>query len=201
MVGGRRTLSSAFFATAIAIGGGLILSGLTVAAPAPARWFTAVLMDALLAFPTLLLALAILTVLKASLFTLAIALGLANIAPYARVAAAALRAALSQPHIEGARSIGAGRLRILTRHVLPAALPTLAAFASVIFGWILIYGAALAFLGLGGDPSQPDWGTMLAQGQRTITQAPWLVLAPGAALTLSVWLANVFADQVGKARY
>jgi len=157
-------------------------------------------MDALLAFPTLLLALVALTVLKASLFTLAISLGLANVAPYARVAAAALRAALSQPHIEGAQSIGAGRLGILTRHVFRRRCHA-GRLCSVIFGWILIYGAALAFLGLSGDPSQPDWGTMLAQGQRTITQTPWLALAPGAMLTLSVWLANVFADQVGKSPY
>lgn len=196
--GGQRTVGAAFVATGIAIAGGLLLGGLLIIAPAPIRWLLSILLDALLAFPSILTALVMLTALEPSLWTLALALGTAGIPLYTQVAADAFRAALSQPFIEGARSIGATRSHILRRHIIPTALPTLAAFGSVIFSWSLIYQAALTFLGLGGDISQPDWGTMLAQGYRTIRETPLLVIAPGGMLMLCVWLANWFADAVGR---
>lgn len=198
MVGGQRTLSTTFVATGIAIAGGLLLGGLLIIAPAPIRWLLSILLDALLAFPSILTALVILTALEPSLWTLALALGIAGIPLYAQVAADALRATLSQPFIEGTRSIGATPLYILRRHIIPTALPALAAFGSVVFSWSLIYQAALTFLGLGGDISQPDWGTMLAQGYRTIREAPLLVIAPGGTLMMCVLLANWFADTIGK---
>lgn len=198
VVGGQRTLSATFIATGVAIAGGLLFGGLLVIATAPIRWLLAILLDALLAFPSILTALVILTALEPGLWTLALALGLAGIPLYTQVAADALRATLTQPFIEGARSIGASPLYILWRHILPTALPALAAFGSVIFSWSLIYQAALTFLGLGGDISQPDWGTMLAQGYRTIRETPLLVIAPGGTLMMCVLLANWFADTVGK---
>ncbi|MBZ0318618.1 MAG: ABC transporter permease [Anaerolineae bacterium] len=198
MVGGQRTLSAAFIATGIAITGGLLLGGLLIIAPAPLRWLLSIFLDALLAFPSILTALVILTALEPSLWTLALALGIAAIPLYAQVAADALRGTLSEPFIEGARSIGASPFYILRRHIIPTALPTLAAFGSVIFSWSLIYQAALTFLGLGGDISQPDWGTMLAQGYRTIRETPLLVIAPGGMLMICVLLANWFADTIGR---
>lgn len=196
--GGQRTLGATLIATGIAVAGGLSWGGMLIIAPNPLRWVLSILLDALLAFPSILTALVILTALKPSLMTLGIALGMAGIPLYAQVAADALRATLSQPFIEGARSIGATRWYILTRHIIPTALPALAAFGSVIFSWSLIYQAALTFLGLGGDIAQPDWGTMLAQGYRTIRETPLLVIAPGGMLMVCVWMANWFADGVGK---
>ncbi len=193
-IGGRRTLSSALLATTIAVIGGLALSSLSFTGSTIIHHLSAALTDALLAFPALLLALVVRTLLEGNLWTLAIAVGLANLGPYTRLATDALHVAQSAPHIEGAHSIGAGRWRILTRHIIPTALPTLVAFASVIFAWSLLYGAALAFIGLGGDPSHPDWGVMIEQAQGTLSQAPMLVLLPSGALATSVWLAHRFAD-------
>lgn len=199
VTGGQRTLGSAFIATGIAVSGGLLLGGLLIIAPAPLRWLLSILLDALLAFPSLLTALVILTAFKPGFWTMALALGVSNIAAYEQVAADGLRATLAEPFIEGARSIGATRWHILTRHVMPTALPTLAAFASVIFSWSLVYQAALTFLGMGGDLAEPDWGTMLAQGYRTIRETPLLVITPGGMLMISVWLANQFANAVSQA--
>jgi peptide/nickel transport system permease protein len=199
VVGGRRSLGSALLATLLATGSGLALASASVAAPSGLRWSVAVLSDALLAVPALLLALVVRTLLGGSFYTLAVAVGVAGIGAYSRVARGALQAALIQPHIEGAKSIGATEWRILTRHVIPAALPTLGGFAAVTFAWSLIYGAALAYLGLGGDVSAPDWGYMIARAQGNLAQAPLLVMLPGSAIAYCVWLAYRFAKAVGQA--
>lgn len=192
VVGGQRTLSSALLATLIATGGGLLLGSLGNFGPLQS--IIRLLIDALLAFPAILLALVIRTLLEGNLLTLALAVGVANLATYSRVTMDALQVAQHQPYIEGARSIGASQWRLVTRHIIPAALPTLASFGAVVFAWSLLYASALAFLGLGGDPTQPDWGIMLQQGQGTIVQAPRLVILPASALALSVWLAYAVAD-------
>lgn len=192
VIGGQRTLSSALLATCIAVSGGLLLGSLGSIGPLQA--ITRLFIDALLAFPAVLMALVVRTLLEGSLLTLALAVGIANLAAYSRVTIDALRVAQHEPYIEGARSIGANHWRLLTRHIIPAALPTLASFGAVVFAWSLLYASALAFLGLGGDPSQPDWGVMLQQAQGTIVQAPRLVVLPAMALALSVWLAYAVAD-------
>lgn len=188
VVGGQRTLSAALLATLIAISGGLLLS---IAYSSPwIHFVTGVLIDALLAFPALLTALVLRTLLPASVWSLSLALGLSGVAVYARVASDAIQVAGTAPHIEGAHSIGASQWRIITRHMLPVAMPALLSFGSVMFGWMVLYQAALAFLGLGGDPSAPDWGIMLNQGRSYVQQAPLMVLAPGMMIALIVWLAN-----------
>jgi peptide/nickel transport system permease protein len=192
VIGGRRTLGAAVVATCIAVGGGLTFSALQ-----QSRWFklpAGILLDALLAFPALLIALVIRTLLTGSWLTLALAIGLAGVAPYARVASDAIQVAWNAPHIEGARAIGVGTMRIFLFHLVPTALPTLTSFGSIIFGWMILYQAALAFLGLGGSSTQPDWGVMLNNGRGYLEQAPLLVLCPGGMIALSVWLANTLAD-------
>ena len=192
VIGGRRTLGAAILATGIAIGGGLTFSALH-----QSRWFrfpAGVLLDALLAFPALLIALVVRTLLAGSWLSLALAISLAGIAPYARVATDAIQIAWNAPHIEGARAIGAGTMRIFAFHLIPTALPTLTSFGSIIFGWMILYQAALAFLGLGGSNTQPDWAVMLDQGRGYLEQAPLLVMCPGGMIAVCVWLANTLAD-------
>jgi peptide/nickel transport system permease protein len=198
VIGGRRTLTSALLSTSIATLCGLFISGLTIVSPRLLRWVISAFTDALLAFPPLLLALMVRTILEGSLLTVAIAVGIAGIAPYSLVGRDALQIALSQPYIEGAYSIGASRWRIITRHLMPAAAPSLAAFTAITFAWSLLYGAALAFLGLSGDPSQPDWGMMTDQATQTLIQAPHLLFFPGGMLALSVWLAHRLADEISR---
>lgn len=190
VVGGQRTLLSAFWATGIAVFGGLILASLTQLGWRLNLYLARVLLDALLAFPILLVALVIRTLLAGSLLTLSVAIGLAGIALYANVARGALQSAQVLPHIEGAYSIGATPRRILIYHILPSALPTLVSFGIVLFGWMLLYQSALAFLGLGGDPSAPDWGAMLNQGRAYLDTDPLLMLCPSGMIALCIALVN-----------
>jgi ABC-type dipeptide/oligopeptide/nickel transport system permease subunit len=196
VVGGQRTLAGAIAATLIALGGGLLLASLTAFGPTWSRYSAGVILDAILAFPGLLVALVIRTLLSGSLWSLALAVGLAGIASLARVASDALHSAQTAAHIEGALAIGVSPFRLVTRHVIPTALPALTSFGSVLFGWLLLNQAALAFLGLGGDPSTPSWGLIMSQGRGYVEQAPQLVIAPGILLAVCVWSANRLADRL-----
>ena len=104
-----------------------------------------------------------------------------------------------QPYVEAARSVGCSEWRILLRHVLPNAAPTLMAFAATQFGWVLLNGAALNFLGLGAPPGAPEWGAMLADGRGYLRSAPWVSGFPGLALTLTVLAANLVGDGLQEA--
>jgi len=184
LYGGRRALVMAGGATLLAVLGGLVLG--LLGGYRPVRG----LIDALLALPGLLVALVVVSLLQNSLLAVSVAVGVAGIAPFARTTHDALQALRPLPFVESAVSIGAGEFRILTRHLLPNALPVLLAFLGVSFSWALLNGAALAFLGFMGDPNAPDWGVMLAAGRQTFARAPYEALAPGVLLTLTVGAVN-----------
>lgn len=190
LVGGRRTLMIAGSATGLAVAGGLVLG---IAAAATRRWSGAligILIDALLALPALLIALVGLTLVGTGGPQIALVTGLALIAQYARVSRAAMLAARSAGHIMAAESLGATRWWVLSRHVIPAALPVLLSYGGVIFSYSLLNSAALSFLGLGGALGQPDWGAMLFDGRQVLRVAPWVSIAPGLALSVTVLLVN-----------
>ncbi len=194
--GGRWTLRMGAEALILAVGGGLPL-GLAAGGTGGLR--DAVLMrlvDAWLAFPGLLLAMAVVAILGPGLSSVAVAVGLAAAAPYARVARATAREIRVQPYIDAARAVGASSWRILLRHILPNAAPALVAFAVTQLGWVLLNGAALNFLGLGVPPGTPEWGAMLAGGRASLRDAPWAAVAPGAALTLTILAANILGDRI-----
>ncbi len=183
LYGGQRTILIAALATAIAVGIGTLLGMV--------GWggFD-LLTNALLAFPTLLLALVVMTLLGTGALSLALATGIALIAPFARVTRGAVRAVRDLPFIESARALGASDWRIFARHIAPNIAPTLLAYAGVIFAYSVLNSAALSFLGLGGDLGAPDWGAMLAEGRVAFRTAPWISAAPGLAITLLVWIVN-----------
>jgi ABC-type dipeptide/oligopeptide/nickel transport system permease subunit len=156
------------------------------------------LVDAWLSFPSLLLAMAVVAALGPGLSSVAVAVGLAAAAPYARVARGTARGIRAQPYIDAARAVGASPWRIILRHILPNAAPVLVAFAATQLGWVLLHGAALNFLGLGVPPGTPEWGAMLAEGRAYLRDAPWAVVAPGVSLTLTVLAANIIGDRLGQ---
>jgi len=152
------------------------------------------LMDALLAFPGFLLAMALVALLGPGMGSVAIAVGLAAAPAYARVARSAVLEVRAQPYVEAARAVGCGEWRVLVYHVLPNAAAPLVAFAATQLGWVLLNGAALNFLGLGAPPGTPEWGAMLAEGRGYLRDAPWVSGFPGLALTLTVLAANLVGD-------
>jgi peptide/nickel transport system permease protein len=192
--GARLTLVAGASALALAVGTGLPLG---LAAGSLGGWVDAVLMrlvDGFLAFPALLLAMALMAVLGMGLGSVAIAVGLVAAPAYARVARGIAREVRVQPYLEAARAIGCSPLRIALRHILPNAAPTLIAFAGAQLGSILLTVGALNFLGLGAAPGSPEWGMMLADGRGYLREAPWASVFPGIALTLTVLAVNLLGD-------
>jgi len=197
--GGRWTLGMGLVALAVTVGLGLP-TGLV--AGTFGGWIDPVLMrlvDALLAFPGLLLAMAVVALLGPGMGSVAVAVGLAAAPAYARVARSAALEVRAQPYVEAARAVGCSEWRILVRHVLPNAAAPLVAFAATQLGWVLLNGAALNFLGLGARPGTPEWGATLAEGRGYLRDAPWVSVFPGLALTLTVLAANLVGDGLQEA--
>jgi len=192
--GARWTPGMGVMALAVTVGLGLP-TGLV--AGTVGGWIDAILMrlvDALLAFPGILLAMAVVALLGPGLVPVAVAVGVAAAPAYARVTRSAAMEVRAQPYVEAARAVGCTEWRIMVRHVLPNAAAPLVAFAAAQLGWVLLNGAALNFLGLGAPPGTPEWGAMLAEGRGYLRDAPWVSTFPGLALTLTVLAANLVGD-------
>jgi peptide/nickel transport system permease protein len=152
--------------------------------------------DILLAFPGLLLAIALVAVLGPSLINVALALSLIGWVGYARLVRGQVLQAREFEYVAAARAIGAATPRILLRHILPAALPALTVQATLGMGGAILSEAALSFLGLGVQPPTPSWGAMLNYGRAHVLDAPHLTIFPGAAIAAIVLGLNLLGDRL-----
>ncbi|HXG16292.1 MAG TPA: ABC transporter permease [Calidithermus sp.] len=143
-------------------------------------------MDALLAVPSLVLALALAAALGPGWGNAAVAIGLVYVPHFARLVRAQTVALIERDFVAAARALGAGEARILGRHVLPNVLPTVGVLASVNAGFAIMWEASLSFLGVGVPPPTPSWGAMLRTGYPYLEHAPWVAIAPGVAIFLAV---------------
>ena len=151
-------------------------------------------MDVLLAFPPLVLVLAITAYLGQSLLNLSITIGFLSIPPFARVARATTLSFAQRDFVTAARALGATHTRILVRELLPnVALPLVAFFLLAVAVTIIVEGA-LSFLGLGVPPPQPSWGSMIDQARDSLDIAPWLAFLPAGVLFLTVLAFNLVGD-------
>ena len=151
-------------------------------------------MDALLAFPPLVLVLAITAYLGQSVLNLSMTIGFLSIPPFARVARAATLTLAQREFVTAARALGATHARILLRELLPnVALPLLAFFLLAVAVTIVVEGA-LSFLGLGVPPPTPSWGSMIGEGRESLDIAPWLAFLPAGFMFLTVLSFNVVGD-------
>jgi peptide/nickel transport system permease protein len=194
LVGSRLTLVIGPLAVMIALVPGVsigLLSGYY------GRWIDLVLMrlvDILLAFPGILLALAIIAVLGPSLPSLMVAVGLSSVPTYARLARASVLAAREHLYVEAARVGGADDGAILVRHILPNVVAPLIVVATLGVGSAILVAAALSFLGLGSQPPTPEWGRMLAEGRTYLRDQWWIATFPGLAIMLTVLALNLLGD-------
>jgi peptide/nickel transport system permease protein len=152
------------------------------------------LMDVFFAFPTLLLALVIVTVLGPSLENAIIAIAVVYTPIFARVARAPVLAVKQMEFVTAARCIGSAPLRVLLRHVLPNVLAPLIVQVSLALSWSLLTEAGLSFLGLGTIPPMASWGVMLNEHRALAENAPWLIVYPGLAIALAVLGFNLLGD-------
>jgi peptide/nickel transport system permease protein len=151
-------------------------------------------MDAIMAIPGVLLAIALMSLMGANMKTVIVAIAIPEIPRMARLVRSLTLSVREQPYILAAVSNGARLPRLLLRHVLPNVTAPVMVQATYVFASAMILEAVLSFLGAGTPPDIPSWGNMLAEGRAHLARAPWIICFPGAALALLVLLINVTGD-------
>lgn len=154
------------------------------------------LMDILISFPPLILALSIVAFLGASAHNIIIALAVTYFPVFARMTRGETLSLKQREFVQAARAIGAGYSRIVLRHIMPNVLPVLLAQATLAFSWAILTEASLSFLGLGIQPPTPAWGAMLGEGKQFMLIAPWVAVFPGLAITTIVIGINLLGDRM-----
>ncbi len=195
LYGGRISLVAGFGVMLVSVAGGIVfglLSGFY-------RRLDGILMrvvDAIMAFPGIVLAIGIVAVRGPSLGNVVLALGVIFLPRVARVVRSIVLSVRERQYVEAARAIGASDLRILVRHVLPNAWSPIVVQGTFIFAEGVLGEATLSFLGVGPPPEFPSWGNILGEARLYIREAPWMMLMPGAALTLTVLSLNLIGDTI-----
>jgi peptide/nickel transport system permease protein len=150
--------------------------------------------DVMLAFPSVILIIAISGVTGPGMATAMVAIGLVYAPIFARVARGPTLSIVNELYVESARAIGAGTARIITHHVLPNVMAPLIIQSTLAFSTAILSEATLSFLGLGVQPPDPSWGTMLGSGRNFMELAPWVAIFPGVAIMLAVLGFNLLGD-------
>ncbi len=201
---GRDTLSRVIYSArmAILIGSGVVLFALTTGVPIGV--FSALfprlghllmrMVDVLMAFPSLLLALGLIVILGPSVANSILAIGVGFMTTTARIVYGLTLRLRAETYIEAARSMGSRTGWIVVRHILPNLVSPLLVQASFVFAFAQLGAASLDFLGLGAPPEIPSWGNMLAESRTFITRASWLLFFPGMMIVLTAFSLNLVGD-------
>jgi len=192
--GGRHSLPVGLVAVGIAgiVG---VITGLS--AGYYGRWVDTVTMrfvDMMLAFPGILLAMAIVAILGSSLFNLMLAVGISSIPEYTRVVRSSVLSAREMEYVTAARVSGATNRSIMLGHILPNVLPPIIVLATLGIAGAIILGSTLSFLGLGIQPPTPEWGNMMSDGRTMMRHYWWVSFFPGLAIMLTVLSINLLGD-------
>lgn len=183
--GGRIALSVALFATATSLAIGVVLGLIAGYGP---RWLDAVMLllfDSIKSFPTVMLALALVTLFGPSLTAVVIVVVLVNVPGYARIIRTQTLALKGSEFVTAAQSMGAGTVRILRHHIMPNVISPLLILASMDIPVVIAIEAGMSFLGLGVRPPTPSWGSILNDGFTAIRDTPWIAVAGGLPIILT----------------
>ena len=150
--------------------------------------------DVMMAFPTLLLAMTLVAILKPSLWIIILVIGIVYWTWIARVVYGQVVALREREFVTASRALGAGRILILFRHIIPQLVPTIIVWGTLGIATNVMLEASLSYLGIGVQPPTPSWGGMIQQGQSFYRTAPWLVIYPGLAIMLTVFAFNLLGD-------
>jgi len=192
--GARISLSVGIIASALSLSLGVFFGLLAGYFGGRADTVLSQVFDVFLAFPSLLLAIGISAVMPAGLASAMLAITLVGWAGFARLVRSITLSLKEQTYVEASRALGATSSRILSKHILPNALPLLLVAGSLRVGGFILLEAALSFLGLGVQPPTPTWGSMISLNRAYINSAPWMVLVPGLAISITVISFNILGD-------
>lgn len=205
---GRDVLSRIIFGARVSMAASVVAVGISILIGVPLgliagyyrgfwdEWIIMRIVDAMQAFPFLILALALASALGPGFLNAMIAIGIGFIPAFIRIVRGQVLAVGAQEYIQGARALGASDLRIMFKHILPNSLPPLLVQISVAMAAAILAEAGLSFLGLGMQPPTPSWGEMLSAAQSYINLAPWMAIWPGMAIFLAVLGFNMLGDGI-----
>jgi peptide/nickel transport system permease protein len=204
---GRCILSRIIFGARVSLSVGLLvvssslILGLTIGTLSGyyGGWLDEIVMrvvDAFLAFPSLLLALGIAGLFGAGFMNLVMALIIVDWAGYARLARSSVMAVKEHDYIKAAKGLGTGDLHVILYHVIPNVMSPLIVMATIGMGYVILSAAGLSFLGFGVQPPTPEWGSMLNEGKIYIRSAPYIMIFPGLAIMLTVLAFNYLGDEL-----
>ncbi|GGA09715.1 ABC transporter permease subunit [Neptunicoccus cionae] len=194
IVGARFSFFVGIVVVSVAASGGILIGLLAGFAP---KWVDTIIMrimDIILAFPSLLLALVLVAILGPSLINAMIAIAIVLQPHYVRLTRASVMSERQKDYVTSARVVGAGTLRLMFVTVLPNCLSPIIVQAALSFSTAILDAAALGFLGMGAQPPTPEWGTMLAEAREFILRAWWVVTFPGLAILVTVLAINLLGD-------
>lgn len=196
LYGSRVSLTMGLFSVGFGLSGGLILGSL---AGFYGGWIDSTVLfltEILLAFPGILLALAVVTVIGPGITNAMIAVGVASIPMFTRLVRAQVMLLKEHLMVEAGRAIGLHDWQLIRRYILPNAFGPIIVQATLRVGTALLTASTLSFMGLGAEPGQPEWGAMLSNGRNQLFNAPHVALFPGLAITLAVVSINLVGDSL-----
>lgn len=202
---GRDILSRLIYGARVSLRVGLVAIGIAltigsvlgILAGYIGGWVDVVIMrltDIMLAFPGILLAIAVVAILGPSLFNVMIAVGVESIPAYVRTARGSTLSVKELEYVTGARTIGGSWARIVFRHILPNVTAPLIVLATIGIAGSILSAAGLSYLGLGAQPPTPEWGAMLSNARSFVRDAWWIATFPGLAIMIVVLALNLFGD-------
>jgi peptide/nickel transport system permease protein len=194
LFGARISIRIGFVAVGLAITVGTLIGMVAGYAGRRVEGLLMGAMDVMLAFPSIILAIGITTILGPSIVNLMIAVGIVSVPVYARLARSSVLAVKENEYVEAARALGAGTPAILARHVLPNILAPLLVQATLGIATAELEAAGLSYLGLGARPPMPEWGAMLNDARDYWLAAPWALIFPGVSITVLVLGFNLLGD-------
>ena len=192
--GASITISISLMVVLIAVACGAVIGTVTGFFGGWASRCVMALMDALQAFPSLIMALGVMAVFGPSRYGVVIALSLAYLPAVVRVVRSSVLSLREKEYVEASRVMGNSDLFTMFRHVLPNSISPVIVLATALFGWAVLSESALSFLGLGVPPPASSWGGMLADSRNYFSHAPWLAIAPGISVSVTLLGINLFGD-------
>ncbi|WP_261553612.1 ABC transporter permease [Frankia tisae] len=196
--GASRTLAGSLIAVVIGLAIGIVLGLIAAYFGRLVDALIGRVVDVLLSIPGLLLSMVVVVALGFGAFSAAVAVGVANIATFTRLMRSEVLTVRNLQFVEASSHLGAGKVRILARHILPNSYGSVLSLSALQLGSAIIWIASLSFLGYGAPPPNPEWGLLVSEGRKYIISSPWLLYFPGVAIVVSVIAISRFSHFIRK---